>query len=248
MKKNSKKQTKREQNAKQAEAKLCALSQREANSLVIGVDLGDRVSNYCVRTLKQEKVAEGTVATTPPGMAAFFQKLQRQRVVMETGTHARWVAELLSLIGHEVIVGNSRKLKLITENTQKSDQVDARLLSERGCMGIGYLHPVYQRSSETHRDLLMVRARQALIDTRTALIGKTVHLAVDWGPRRESARRSSRGLSGSRGAAREALLPSDVNIRVKRENRKPEALNREGSGTRKRALRAFHEVRAERTW
>jgi hypothetical protein len=44
------------------------------------------------------------------------------------------------------------------------------------------------------------------------------------GPRRESASRSSRGLSGLGGRA-EALLPSDVNIREDRENGKPEVLN-----------------------
>ena len=55
-------------------------------------------------------------------------------------------------------------------------------------------------------------------------IGKTVHLAVD----------SDHGESPPCGrlavcllseAAREALLPSDVNIRENRENRKPEVLN-----------------------
>jgi hypothetical protein len=66
---------------------------------------------------------------------------------------------------------------------------------------------------------------RAMVRRSSVGIGKTVHLAVDWGPRRESAMRSSRGLSGSRGAAREALLPSDVNIRKDCENGKPEALN-----------------------
>ena len=51
-------------------------------------------------------------------------------------------------MGHEVIVANARKLKLITENNQKSDKVDARLLSQLGCMNVDWLHPVYQRSQE----------------------------------------------------------------------------------------------------
>lgn len=170
MTKNSKKQTKREQDGKVAAATIGGLAQRDANTLVIGIDLGDRISNYCVRTRDQERIAEGTLASTPKAMAEFFQALKRQRVVVETGTHSRWVAELLSLLGHEAIVGNSRKLKLITENNQKSDKVDAGLLSKLGCVGVDWLHPVYQRSEATHRDLMMVRSRQILVETRTALI------------------------------------------------------------------------------
>ncbi|MGH7869471.1 MAG: IS110 family transposase, partial [Candidatus Dormibacteraceae bacterium] len=171
MTKNSKKQTKRELQAKVAEAAVLGLAQREANSLVIGIDLGDRMSNYCVRIREsQEVIVEGTIATTLRGLGDFFQQLKRQRVVVETGTHSRWVAQLLNLLGHEAIVANSRKLKLITENNQKSDKVDARLLSKLGCVGIEWLHPVYQRSEAVHRDLMVVRARQALVEVRTGLI------------------------------------------------------------------------------
>ena len=137
-----------------------ALEHRDANSLVIGIDLGDRTSFYCVRTLNQEQIATGTVPTTVPGLTAFFQSLKRQRVAIETGTHSRWVAQLLDLLGHEVIVGNARKLKLITQNDQKSDKVDARLLSKLGCVGIEWLYPVYRRRESVQRDLTMVRARE----------------------------------------------------------------------------------------
>jgi transposase len=170
MKKNSKKQTKRAEQAKVAAEQLNALQQRDASSLVIGMDLGDRTSFYCVRTLDQQQIATGTIATTVPGMAAFFQGMKRQRVVMETGTHSRWVAHLLDLLGHEAIVGNARKLKLITQNDQKSDKVDAGLLSKLGCVGTEWLYPVYRRSESVQRDLTMVRAREALMETRTGLI------------------------------------------------------------------------------
>lgn len=55
-------------------------------------------------------------------------------------------------------MGNSRKLKLITENDSKSDKVDARLLSKLGCLGVEWVHPVYQRSEEVQTDLVMAAA------------------------------------------------------------------------------------------
>src|SRR5262249_43574747 len=123
MKKNSKQATKQLR-----KALISALAEREAGTLVIGIDLGDRTSTYCVRTRDQQVVTEGVVETKAQAMVDLFQPLRPQRLVIETGTHSRWVAQLLQLMGHEVIVGNARKLKLITENDQKSDRVDPRLL------------------------------------------------------------------------------------------------------------------------
>ena len=58
MKKYSKKKTKQVEhkaNASQASGmvQLCAMVERQPNTLVIGIDLGDRTSSYCVRTRDQ---------------------------------------------------------------------------------------------------------------------------------------------------------------------------------------------------
>jgi transposase len=172
MKKNTRNETtKSKREAKKvAELEMARLVEWEANKLVIGIDLGDRNSAYCVRTRDQLIVKEGTVATTATAIFEAFQGVRRQRLVIETGTHSRWVAQLLELMGHEVIVANARKLKLISENNQKSDKVDARLLSQLGCMNVDWLHPVYQRSQDAHSDLMLARSREALVETRTGLI------------------------------------------------------------------------------
>jgi transposase len=168
MKKNSKDSIR-----KMAMAQLSALAEQEAGTLVIGIDLGDRTSTYCIRRRSdQAPVSEGVVDTKAQAVVDAFSGLRPQRVVMETGTHCRWMAELLKLMGHEVIVGNARKLKLITENQQKSDKVDPRLLSKLGCVSVDWLHPVYQRSQETQNDLIVVRCREGLVEARTALINQ----------------------------------------------------------------------------
>jgi transposase len=90
---------------------------------------------------------------------------------------------LLEMAGHEVIVANARKLKLISENNQKSDKVDARLLSQLGCMNVDWLHPVHVRSQDTHSDLALVRARELLVETRTALINHVRGTVKSFGSR-----------------------------------------------------------------
>jgi transposase len=175
MKEDNRKQTaKSRREAKKVEQLRTAqegLASCEANSLVIGIDLGDTNSAWCARRRSDQQVmVEAVVKTSVTGMHEAFGQLPRQRIVMETGTHSRWVAQLLELCGHEVIVANARKLKLIAENNQKSDKVDARLLSQMGCLNVEWLHPVYRRSQQTHSDLTVLRAREALVEMRTGLV------------------------------------------------------------------------------
>ena len=54
----------------------------------------------------------------------------RMRIVIECGTHSPWVSRLLQELGHEVIVANPRRLRLISESDRKNDKADARLLAK----------------------------------------------------------------------------------------------------------------------
>ena len=86
-------------------------------------------------------MTEGVVATKAEAIVEAFQGCGGNVMVMETGTHSRWVAQLLQLMGHEVIVANARKLKLISENNQKSDRVDAAAIVGVGMYERGLAAP-----------------------------------------------------------------------------------------------------------
>jgi hypothetical protein len=47
------------------------------------------------------------------------------RIAIETGTHSPWVSRLLEECGHQVLVANARKLRLIYANKRKTDEIDA---------------------------------------------------------------------------------------------------------------------------
>jgi hypothetical protein len=49
------------------------------------------------------------------------------RIAIEAGTHSPWASRLLEECGHEVLVGNARKTRLIYSNKRKTDEVDALL-------------------------------------------------------------------------------------------------------------------------
>jgi hypothetical protein len=45
---------------------------------------------------------------------------------MQAGTHSPWASRVLEECGHEVLVTNTRKLRLIYANKRKTDEVDAK--------------------------------------------------------------------------------------------------------------------------
>ena len=49
--------------------------------LTVGVDLGDKWSNFCILGLDGEKLTEGELRTTPQDFAEFFQAMAGARVV-----------------------------------------------------------------------------------------------------------------------------------------------------------------------
>lgn len=119
----------------------------------MGMDLGDRRSTYVVLDEAGEVVNEGKVPTTKRGLQTLLSGGARARVVMEVGAQSKWVSRFVERLGHEVVVANPRKLRLIYENPSKSDQVDAEYLARVGRLDVALLAPVQHRGEEAAKDL-----------------------------------------------------------------------------------------------
>lgn len=137
---------------------------------VVGLDVGDRQSHYCVLDLDGSVVAEGQVKTTEASLRVLFEGKGRMRIALEAGTHSPWISRLLSALGHEVLVANPRKLRLIAESDAKHDRADARLLARLAHVGPALLSPIHTRSAQTQIDLTMIRAREVAVQTRTKIV------------------------------------------------------------------------------
>ena len=70
--------------------------------------------------------------TTAKGLQEVFGAMPRSRIALEIGTHSPWISRLLSELGHEVIVANARKVRLIGESRKKDDRLDGHHLWESG--------------------------------------------------------------------------------------------------------------------
>jgi transposase len=147
------------------------------------VDLGDRSSRYCLLDEQGEVIQEGSVATTKKGLNQVFGALSRCRVALEVGTHSPWVSRQLAGMGHEVIVANARRVRLIAESSRKDDRLDARALARLARIDPQLLSPIRHRSAQAQADLMRVRARAALVEVRTALINSARGLTKSYGER-----------------------------------------------------------------
>jgi transposase len=140
------------------------------NGRTAGVDLGDKASQVCVLDEEGKVLEESRIATTRKALTGRFQGLERMRIVIETGTHTNWVAEVLTTCGHEVVVSNARKVRAISTNDRKDDRADAQLLARLGRVDARLLAPIKVRDEKTRLDLAVLRSRSALVEARTQLI------------------------------------------------------------------------------
>jgi transposase len=178
--------------------------------LTVGVDLGDQWSRYCILDLQGETLSEGPLQTRQAELAEFFHALPPARVVIEVGTHSPWVQEVIAAEGHEVLVANPRLMEGSKRRKRKSDRIDAHKLARLGRVDPQSLHPITHRSREVRQDLVLLRARDALVAARTELINTTRGLVKSLGKRLPQCTSESFGHKVENAIpaeAREALLP-----------------------------------------
>jgi len=217
MKKNSTVSTGRKQIFKQAR-------------LTIGLDLGDRSSHFCMLDEAGNVIVEDNLPTMPNQVRQVFSKIPRCRIALETGTHSPWVSRQLSQMGHEVIVAHARNVRLIGESSRKDDQLDARMLARLARFDPGLLGPVRHRSAKAQIDLTVIRARAALVSTRTALVNAARGLTKSYGERLRKCgtgqmdREIAKGLSQELRDALDPLLGEieSLNVRIAEYDRRIE--------------------------
>jgi len=179
MKKNSIARLQVETKGRKKQDRVVASKQR----LTVGLDLGDRTSRYCILDEAGEKVSEDKLPTTKAGLESLFGKMAACRIALEVGTHSPWVSRHLAAMGHEVLVANPHKVKLITSSVKKNDRVDAEQLARLARVDPKLLSPIRHRGEEAQADLAAIRVRAELVDTRTALINCARGMAKPMGER-----------------------------------------------------------------
>ena len=117
-------------------------------SEIVGLDLGDRYCQLCVVNQQGEIVEQGRVSTTAAGMRKRFEGKGSVRIALEAGTHSPWVSRLLEELGHQVLVANPRKLRMIYQSDSKNDRADAEALARVARMDARLLGAIRHRKQQ----------------------------------------------------------------------------------------------------
>lgn len=136
----------------------------------IAIDLGSRESQVCIRQETGKLVAERKVRTRDLGRV--LGRRPAARVVVETSSEAFAVADVARQQGHEVRVVPATLVRSLGVGARglKTDERDARALSDASCRLNETLPSVHVPSVESRERKALCTARQTLVGARTGLI------------------------------------------------------------------------------
>jgi len=157
------------------------VKKHNATVLVIGLDVSDKYTHVCVLDDTGTVVLRDRIATKDPALRKWFTSRAPARVALEVGRHSAWMSRLLTELGHETIVANARKLRLVYESDKKNDQVDAESLARLARLDPSLLHPVKHRRADTQAALAIVRSREVAVEMRTAAMNSVCGQAKAFG-------------------------------------------------------------------
>jgi len=141
----------------------------ETVAYYIGVDIGDKKSHYCILDKGPDIAAKGSFTTTLSEFESYFKAIPRSRIALEVGTHSPWISALLEKLGHVIVVANPRKIGG-GKKRRKNDKLDAEYLARQVKSDPKMLWPIQHRGVEARNALVLLRARHALVCTRTKLV------------------------------------------------------------------------------
>jgi transposase len=145
---------------------------KEHPHMTAGLDIGDKYSYLCLIDQQSgEIMEEGRLRTTPEALKRrFASERPPMRIAIEAGTHSPWASRVLEECGHQVLVANARKLRLIYANKRKTDEIDAENLARLARVDPRLLYPLKHRGEDSQAHMALIRSRQALVGCRTQLV------------------------------------------------------------------------------
>ncbi len=135
-----------------------------------GIDLHTKSSQVAIIDEGGELCEKAEIPTTESSFVRYFGKREPMVICLEVGGVSAWAQRLLTGLGHQVVVANPLRVRLIAEATLKNDAVDALTLARLVRADPQLLSPVVHRSETTQRQRAVLRVRAVLVNSRTACV------------------------------------------------------------------------------
>lgn len=171
---------------------------------IVGLDVSEKYIHFCELTTEGVFESEGRFRTNRQQLAKRFA-CPPVTAVLEVGSHSRWITEELRALGHQVMVLDPRRLKLITASIYKDDKIDAQALAMLALECPRLLKTVEPRGDGQQIALTLVRARADLVEMRTKAVNAVRGLLKPYG-----LRIGKKGSSPNFGAEAREVMPEEL--------------------------------------
>jgi hypothetical protein len=137
---------------------------------ILALDLGKSKSAVCLLETVTMKDRYTTIPTTPFALVDLLERQRPDLVVLEVGTLAGWVHDVVVAQGCQVQVANPNHEGWRWRNVKrKSDRLDALKLARLSAAG---------QLPTVHMPAVAVREHRALIQYRSQLVGRRMNADV----------------------------------------------------------------------
>jgi transposase len=151
-----------------------------------GIDLHSKSSEVAVLDAGGEQIEGARIPTTEAAFGRWFGARAPMVICLESGGQSAWAERVLRSFGHDVVVANSVRVRLIAEATLKNDKVDALTLARLVRADRRLLCPIIHRSAETQRQRGILRVRRTFVETRTKCLNAARGILRSFGYRTPS--------------------------------------------------------------
>ena len=151
--------------------------------IIIGCDLHSRMQVIAMLDTETGEVVERELEHESGEARAFYEGLKEPALVgIETTGYTRWFAELLSELGHELVVGEAGKIRALKTRKQHYDRGDSEHILNllvRGDFPKVWLPPAEERDVR-----VFLEHRHQLVEMRTRAQNGLQAIALSYGLRR----------------------------------------------------------------
>jgi transposase len=166
---------------------------------IVALDLGLQKSVACIYETETGQHRLTTVKSTPAALTTVFQQHAPQRVVIEIGPLAGWVADVIRALGLELQVAKTNEAAWRWKNVKrKTDRDDALKLAQLSALN--QIKPVHVPELKVRQWRSLIAGRQNLVGQQTSVKNRIRALLCAQGPALLPA-----GNKAWRQAARQAL-------------------------------------------
>lgn len=145
----------------------------------VGVDLHKKTIVLCVVNQDRKVAQRRTLACCETGaILDFFRGLGGFRAVVEATASYEWFVELVEPLADKIVLAHPGKLRVIAESVKKTDKLDAQVLAE--FLARDMIPEAFRPSKRQREHRALVRHRQHLKQSVTALKNKTRRIAADY--------------------------------------------------------------------